>query len=43
MGYRYEFPQQESMDSLVIMSEATEFKMPRIHKSLVDSRIRSIL
>ena len=33
IGYRYEFPQQESMDSLVIMSEATEFKMPRIHKA----------
>jgi len=25
IGYRYEFPQQESMDSLVIMSEETEF------------------
>ena len=33
IGYRYEFPQQESMDSLVIMSEETEFRMSGTHKA----------
>lgn len=33
IGFRYEFPQQESVDSLVIMSENTEFRMPRVHKA----------
>lgn len=30
VGYRYEFPQQE-VDSLVILTEETEFKMPYVH------------
>jgi alpha-glucosidase len=28
LGFRYEFPEQASMDSVIIMREDTEFKMP---------------
>ena len=33
IGYRYEFPQQPNLDSLVIISEETEFKLPQVHKA----------
>jgi alpha-glucosidase len=33
IGFRYEFPEQTGMDSLIIMHEETEFKMPRMYKA----------
>jgi len=33
IGFRYEFPRQDGIDSLVIMKENTEFKMPQVHKA----------
>lgn len=33
MGFRYEFPAQEGLDSVVIADELTEFRFPRDHRA----------